>query len=60
MKLYFSTGKKRLGIDTENKCFCTDYWFLGGWKTYVKISLADYNELVNECILNNYTPNWYA
>ncbi len=59
MKLYFSTGKKRLAIDTENKCFCIDYWLLGGWKSYIKISARDYDELLKDVISSGYAPNWY-
>ena len=56
MKLYFQSGKnKRLAIDTENKTYCTNYWFLGGWKEYIKVSDTGYRELLAQCINDGYT-----
>lgn len=58
MKLYFQSGKsKRLAIDTENKTYSTNYFYLGGWKEYIKVSDTDYRELVAECINNDYTES---
>lgn len=49
MRLYFSAGKnKRLAIDTARKTWNNNYFYLGGHRHYIKISAADYNELLQE------------
>jgi hypothetical protein len=45
MVLYFKTGKNRLAFDTDKKIYCDNYFLLGGYKKYIKISSSDYNEL---------------
>lgn len=55
MKLYFSAGKnKRLAIDTTKKTYNTNYFYLGGHRHYIKICVADYNELLKEIDFNGY------
>lgn len=58
MKLYFQTGKKRIAIDTEQKAYTTNYFFLGGWKEYIKINEAAYREIMNQCIQDGYKSKW--
>lgn len=57
MKFYFQSGKKRLAINTETKSYSTNYFFLGGWKEYVKVSALDYRELLAQCIRESYVEN---
>ena len=45
MKLFFQCGNNRLAIDTERKCYCIDYYYLGGWKTYITIIRKDMKKL---------------
>lgn len=55
MKLYFSAGKnKRLAIDTERKIWNNNYFYLGGHRSYIKISAHDYNELLQEIDFNGF------
>lgn len=54
MKLYFSTSKKRLAFDTDTKTYSTDYFYLGGWKSYIKISTMDFCNLKAELIREGY------
>jgi hypothetical protein len=58
MRLYFQCGKKRIAIDTEQKAYSTNYFFLGGWKEYIKINEAAYREIMNQCIQNGYKSKW--
>lgn len=55
MRLYFQSGKsKRLAIDTEKRIWNNNYWYLGSHRHYIKISVADYNELLQEIDFNGY------
>ena len=54
MRLYFSTGKKRLAIDTERHTWNNHYCYLGAHRHYIKISAADYKELLLEVDFNCY------
>lgn len=55
MKLYFSAGKnKRLAIDTTRKTWNNNYFYLGGHRHYIKISAADFLELLREIDFNCY------
>lgn len=58
MRLYFQCGRKRIAIDTEQKAYSTNYFFLGGWKEYIKINEAAYREIMNQCIQNGYKSKW--
>jgi len=61
MKLYFQSGKnKRIAIDTKDKVFTTDYWFLGGYKHYIKVTAEEYKDLIKQCMEDHYQINWYA
>jgi len=61
MKLYFQAGKdKRIAIDTKDKVFTTDYWFLGGYKHYIKVTAEEYKDLIKQCMEDHYQINWYA
>ena len=55
MKQYFQAGKHRLFIDHGNKTYCTNYFYLGGYETYIKINLIDYREMLSACKLSGYT-----
>ena len=55
MRLYFSTGKKRIGIDTKKETYNNNYFYLGGFKDYIKISNADYTKLEKELNFNCYS-----
>jgi hypothetical protein len=55
MKQYFQAGKHRLFIDHGNKTYCTNYFYLGGYESYVKIHLVELNDMVHECKLAGYT-----
>lgn len=51
MKLYFQAGKKhRIAIDFNNRCYCTDYSYLGGYRSYIQISATAYESLLGQCI----------
>ena len=53
MKLYFAAGKsKRLAINTENKTWNNNYWYLGGHRHYIKISASDYIDILRELDFN--------
>lgn len=53
MRLYFSAGKnKRLAIDTERHTWNNNYWYLGGHKHYIKISVSDYIDIMREIDFN--------
>lgn len=55
MKLYFTAGKnKRLAIDTTRKTWNNNYFYLGGHRHYIKISAADYSDLLREIDFNGY------
>lgn len=54
MRLYFQAGKKRLAIDTRRQTWNNDYFYLGGHRHYIKISTADYKELLQEIDFNCY------
>lgn len=55
MKLYFSAGKnKRLAIDTNRRTWNSNYCYLGAFKSYIKISVADYYNLLREIDFNCY------
>lgn len=58
MKLYFQSGKKRIAIDTEQHAYSTNYFFLGGWKEYIKVNQAGYRELLSQCINEGYATKW--
>lgn len=55
MKLYFQSGSKRLAIDTESKTYCTNYFYLGGFRVYVKIDRNGLKSLVSDCVADGYT-----
>lgn len=55
MILYFKSNKKRLAINTENKTYNTNYFYLGGYREYIKLSPADYTKIIEEIQFNNYT-----
>lgn len=49
MKLYFQAGtRKRLAIDTDRKTWNNNYFYLGGHRKYIKISTADYTDILRE------------
>ena len=53
MKLYFSAGKnKRLAIDTERRIWNNNYFYLGGFRQYIKISASDYTWILQEINFN--------
>lgn len=54
MRLYFQAGKKRLAIDTRRKTWNNNFFYLGGYHHYIKISAADYTELLREIDFNAY------
>lgn len=55
MRLYFQAGKnKRVAIDTDRKTWNNNYFYLGGHRTYIKISTADYVALIREIDFNAY------
>lgn len=54
MRLYFQAGKKRLAIDTRRRTWNNDYFYLGGFRHYIKISAGDYAELLKEIDFNAY------
>jgi hypothetical protein len=55
MKLYFqSTGRKRLFIDTDKKTYSNNYYLLGGWREYIKISDAGIREITAQAINDGY------
>ena len=55
MKLYFQAGKNhRLAINTERKTWNTNYFYLGSHRSYIKISTADYKELLKEIDFNGW------
>lgn len=55
MILYFKSNKKRLAINTENKTYNTNYFYLGGYREYIKLSATDYTKIIEEIQFNNYT-----
>lgn len=57
MKLYFTTGKKRLALDTETKTYSVDYFYLGGWKDYIKISSLDRYNILAALMTDGYTES---
>lgn len=61
MKLYFQAGKQRLAIDTENRTYNTDYFYLGGFKEYIKVSAIDLRRIKAELDFNcyDYEENFY-
>lgn len=52
MILYFKAGKKRLAINTEKETYNTNYFYLGGYREYIKISPTDYNKILEEIDFN--------
>lgn len=57
MKLYFQAGKNhRLAIDTKVKVYSTNYWALGSYKHYMKVSMRELNDLMKELQSENYLP----
>jgi hypothetical protein len=52
MRLYFSTGKKRLAFDTERKTWNDNYFYLGGYREYIKVNNADYIKIQEEIDFN--------
>lgn len=53
MRLYFSAGKnKRLAIDTVKQTWNNNYFYLGGFKDYIKISSSDYTKIIREIDFN--------
>lgn len=55
MILYFKSNRKRLAINTDNKTYNTNYFYLGGYREYIKLSAADYTKIIEEIQFNNYT-----
>ena len=55
MILYFKSNKKRLAINTDTKTYNTNYFYLGGYRDYIKLSQADYTKVIEEIEFNNYT-----
>ena len=55
MILYFKSNKKRLAINTEKKTYNTNYFYLGGYREYIKLSASDYTKVIEEITFNNYT-----
>lgn len=53
MILYFQAGKTRLAINTDDKTYSNDYWYLGGFRDYIKTSAFSlkeiHNKAVNDC-----------
>jgi hypothetical protein len=58
MILYFQSGKKRLALDTERKAYTTDYCWLGGWKSYIRVNDIGIREITAQCVRDGYTPNF--
>lgn len=57
MKLYFQAGKNhRLAIDTKIKGYCNNYWVLGSHKHYIKITMREMHDLMDELRTENYVP----
>lgn len=57
MKLYFKAGKNnRLAIDTKIKGYCNNYWVLGSHKHYMKITIRELRDLMDQLINENYVP----
>lgn len=55
MKLYFQAGKsKRLAIDTKNKTWNNNYFYLGSHRNYIKIKTSSYYELLKEIDFNGF------
>lgn len=54
MRLYFQAGKKRLAIDTDRKVWNNNYFYLGAHRHYIKVSAADYKELLLEIDFNGF------
>lgn len=55
MRFYFQAGKnKRLAINTETNEYCNNYFYLGAYHEYIKISVADYNALWERYVENYY------
>jgi len=50
MKLFFQCDNNRLAIDTEHKCYCTDYFYLGGWKTYITIKRKGMKDILDQLL----------
>ena len=57
MKLYFQSGRKRIAIDTEAKTYSTNYYFLGGWKEYIKVNDLGYREILSQCVREGYVES---
>lgn len=55
MKMFFSAGKnKRLAIDTSKRTWNNNYFYLGGHRHYIKISVSDFAEIMEEIKSNGY------
>lgn len=52
MRLYFQAGKKRLAIDTNRKTWNNNYFYLGGYKDYIKVTLTDLRKIQAEIDFN--------
>lgn len=48
MTLYFQAGKQRLAINTVKRTYNTNYFYLGGYKQYIKVSATDLRRIKAE------------
>lgn len=54
MRLYFSDGKHRLAIDTDRKVYNDNYFYLGGYKDYIKVKYSDIRNILTEMNFNGW------
>jgi hypothetical protein len=55
MTLYFQSGKNRLMIDTDKKVYSTNYYWLGGWREYIKVSDTARREILAQAVSDGYS-----
>lgn len=62
MILYFQAGKQRLAINTEKRTYNTNYFYLGGFKEYIKVSATDLKRIKAEIDFNcwDYEEDFYS
>lgn len=54
MTLYFQAGKQRLAINTVKRTYNTNYFYLGGYKQYIKVSATDLRRIKAEIDFNRF------
>jgi len=55
MILKFQSGKSRLAVDLDKKTYNDNYFYLGGWDTYIDVKSSDLKQLKSEFLENGYT-----